>query len=127
MNAVSVNQQLISRALSSSIYQVETQRYEYNKLQRAKAQKSLKDGAQDPDSVTNSKKIHSRLTDERIRKLDSIGFEWKVRNKMKRYYDKQWHSMFQRLVDFKKIHGHTLVPKRYVKAAMLHLGVFLDT
>jgi hypothetical protein len=30
-----------------------------------------------------------RLTEERIRRLESIGFEWKVKHKMKRYYDKQ--------------------------------------
>ena len=37
-----------------------------------------------------------RLTEERLRRLESIGFEWKVKHKMKRYYDKQWDQMFGR-------------------------------
>ena len=57
--------------------------------------------------------MNPRLTDERRRRLESIGFEWKVRNKMKRYYDKQWDQMFDRLLEFKAKQGHCLVPKRY--------------
>lgn len=32
---------------------------------------------------------------------------------MKRYYDKQWDSMFQKLLQYKREQGHCLVPKRY--------------
>lgn len=32
---------------------------------------------------------------------------------MKRYYDKQWDATFERLLEFKAVNGHCLVPKRY--------------
>lgn len=32
---------------------------------------------------------------------------------MKRYYDKQWDVMFQRLLEFRKQYGHVNVPKRF--------------
>lgn len=97
---------------------VETQRYEYTKLKRTEAtdpatrneekvvQEENKPGAK--PRVTNA-----RLTEERLRRLESIGFEWKVRNKMKRYYDKQWQEMFDQLLEFKSKNGHTMVPKRF--------------
>lgn len=55
----------------------------------------------------------ARLTPERLRRLESIGFEWRVKNKMKRYYDKQWDAMFQRLLEFRQEYGHVNVPKRF--------------
>jgi hypothetical protein len=42
-----------------------------------------------------------RLSDERIRKLESLGVQWIV---------KSWESKFQKLVDFKESHGHCNVP-----------------
>lgn len=66
-----------------------------------------------------------RLTPERLRRLQSIGFEWKVKNKMKRYYDKQWDGMFQRLLDFKQKYGHCNVPKRFPEDAKL--GTWVHT
>lgn len=97
---------------------VETQRYEYTKLKRAEGtdpsgrveekfvQEEIQPGAK--PRVTNA-----RLTEERLHRLESIGFEWKVRNKMKRYYDKQWQEMFDQLLEFKAKNGHTMVPKRF--------------
>lgn len=84
---------------------VETQRYERTKLLRV-----VTDSAETSET---KRSINSRLTEERQRRLESIGFEWKVRNKMKRYYDKQWDQMFDRLLEFKAKQGHCLVPKRY--------------
>ena len=84
---------------------METQRYEFTKLLRVSSDSS---GPSQLKRATNP-----RLTDERRRRLESIGFEWKVRNKMKRYYDKQWDQMFDRLLEFKAKQGHCLVPKRY--------------
>jgi hypothetical protein len=54
-----------------------------------------------------------RLTEDRLRRLESIGFEWKVKHKMRRYYEKQWDQMFDRLLAFNASTTHCMVPKRY--------------
>jgi len=94
---------------------VETQRYEYTKLQRANVGAAENTGGKNGDtcdgdtsdaaaativscagaaamaSVSDTARpTNPRLTEERIRRLESIGFEWKVKNKMKRYYDRKW-------------------------------------
>lgn len=79
---------------------VETQRYEYTKLQRASIDLI-------PEDMKKSN--NPRLTEERRRRLEDIGFEWKVKHKMKRYYDRQWDSMFDKLLKFKEDNGHWLV------------------
>lgn len=100
------------------------QRYEYTKLQRSNSLKeSPSDGLANEnqfgaaksssDNAKGSRQPNPRLTEERIRRLESIGFHWKVKHKMKRYYDKQWESMFDRLKAFKEVNGHCVVPKRY--------------
>ncbi len=48
----------------------------------------------------------SQMTDERIHKLNEIGFVWDVLNDV-------WNEMFQQLVEYKKERGDTLVPKSY--------------
>ena len=73
---------------------VETQRYEYTKLQRL----SSNSEREDCKPGTNP-----RLTAERRARLEAIGFEWKVKHKMKRYYDRQWDSMFDKLLQFKAV------------------------
>jgi predicted metal-dependent RNase len=45
-----------------------------------------------------------KITQSRVDKLDSIGFEWDPQKS-------KWNSMFFRLVDFKSEHGHCMVPK----------------
>ena len=45
----------------------------------------------------------SSLTDERIEKLDSIGFEWDLND---------WDKMFEDLGAFANEHGHCRVPRR---------------
>jgi hypothetical protein len=52
---------------------------------------------------------NARLTEDRRRRLESIGFEWKVRHRMKRYYDRQWDTMFEKLKAFKEVNGHCMV------------------
>jgi hypothetical protein len=98
---------LYNSHMFSFIIRVETQRYEYTKLQRAA---QMDDGTvgEDVKPTTNP-----RLTAERRARLEGIGFEWKVKHKMKRYYDRQWDSMFEKLLKFKADNGHCLVPKRY--------------
>jgi len=107
---------------------VETQRYEYSKLQKQNAAaavpKPVDDDASD-DSNSKPRATNPRLTEDRLRRLESVGFEWKVKNKMKRYYDKQWDQMFQRLLQFKEANGHCRVPKRY--QADTKLGTWVHT
>ena len=65
------------------------------------------------NTTPNNRPTNPRLTGDRLRRLESIGFEWKVKHKMKRYYDKQWDQMFARLLGFQESTGHYMVPKRY--------------
>jgi hypothetical protein len=122
---------------------VETQRYEYTKLQRASCennpsaavdsttnvQNDLSVECGDANTNTNStamaRPTNPRLTEVRLRRLESIGFEWKVKHKMKRYYDKQWDQMFGRLLAFKEANGHCMVPKRYPPD--MKLGTWVHT
>ncbi len=92
---------------------METQRYEYTKLQRAATSDNNETVLLPTPSNGTTRIANPRLTPERLRRLESLGFEWKVKNKMKRYYDKQWDFMFQKLLDFKQQYGHVNVPKRY--------------
>lgn len=79
---------------------VETQRYEYTKLQRAASGAvESKEAREEADAVAAAaaqgkpRSSQPRLTEERLQRLNSIGFEWKVKHKMKRYYDKQWDQV----------------------------------
>ena len=87
------------------------------------------EGAKAPPASTITTTVaragNPRLTEERLRRLESIGFEWKVKHKMKRYYDKQWDQMFGRLLAFKEANGHAMVPKRYPPD--LKLGTWVHT
>lgn len=140
---------------------VETQRYEYTKLQRAlttttaakqddmqfsmnsddgdssKASDDIDNSAVVGDdsataiatstksTTTGSRPHNPRLTEGRLHRLESIGFQWKVKNKMKRFYDKQWDNMFEKLNAFKMDNGHCMVPKRY--PADIKLGTWVHT
>ena len=64
---------------------VNTQRREYRLLQKGK---------------------HSQLTDERIEKLNQIGFVWSV-------FEAAWEEKFAELDEFKAAHGHTDVPSSW--------------
>mmetsp|Transcript_7098 Transcript_7098/g.11852 ORF Transcript_7098/g.11852 Transcript_7098/m.11852 type:complete len:813 (-) Transcript_7098:57-2495(-) len=59
---------------------------------------------------------HSSLTAERIKELSDLGFEFDPMssgthkaNNMRRFQE-QWDVMYDELVQFKNVHGHTLVP-----------------
>ena len=90
---------------------VETQRYEFTKRKRA----------EEGEGFAAKSISSSRLTVERQRRLETIGFEWKVKNKMKRFYDKQWDKMFGRLLEYKEKFGNTRVPKHYPDDAKLYV------
>lgn len=98
------------RALASWVY---NQRYQYKKKSEGK---------------------DVPLNDERIKKLDSIGFCWKAksdgewresdRDRRRESSQDSWESKFERLVQFKEKHGHTLVPKQYKSDQSLSSWVF---
>lgn len=74
------------------------------------------------------------LDDQRIKKLNEIGFcwkaksdeEWRVSDRVRRRENSQdgWESKYERLVKFKEKHGHTLVPKQYKSDQSLSSWVF---
>ncbi|OEU09122.1 hypothetical protein FRACYDRAFT_154308, partial [Fragilariopsis cylindrus CCMP1102] len=59
---------------------------------------------------------NNKLLEERLDKLDSIGFVWKVD-------DTKWQKTFQRLVAYKGIHKNTMVPTQYDEDPSLGLWV----
>ena len=92
---------------------VETQRYEFTKLHRS-ANETTEGNECNAKPRASNANPNPRLTEDRIRRLESIGFEWRVKQKTKRYFDKQWDEMFQRLLLYREQHhGNTLIPKRY--------------
>eukprot|EP00984_Skeletonema_dohrnii_P010538 scaffold4110_cov77-Skeletonema_dohrnii-CCMP3373.AAC.3 len=60
----------------------------------------------------------SQMTDERIEKLNEIGFVWDP-------LDDAWNEMLQQIVDYKDKHGDTLVPQNYPDNPQL--GVWVVT
>jgi len=50
---------------------------------------------------------YSPMTQERIDALEKIGFEWKLYTRI------GWEDHFQKLVQFKDLHGHFQVPQNY--------------
>ena len=52
----------------------------------------------DPESNILRKPLVGRLTDDRIRRLEELGFIWSLRD--------DWQKHYAELVDYKKEHGH---------------------
>jgi len=46
--------------------------------------------------------INTTLNEDRIKQLEQLGFVWGVR-------EKQWWTMFGRLKDYQKLHGHVII------------------
>ena len=61
-----------------------------------------------PGGVSGSR--HA-LNDNRIAKLNSVGFTWECNNRV----NIPWEERFQDLVAFRDEHGHTRVPRKYQK------------
>lgn len=61
-----------------------------------------------------SKWVHNQRQrcrdNEQMELLNAIGFEWQSAGRFRR---SQWEEMYQRLVEYKRLHGTTLVPQRY--------------
>jgi hypothetical protein len=70
--------------------------------------------AAEPDG-TSRKPIVGRLTDDRIRRLEGLGFIWSLRD--------DWQKHYEELVDYKKEHGHCNVPARFAKNRRLGIWV----
>ncbi|MFA6236247.1 MAG: helicase associated domain-containing protein [Bacteriovorax sp.] len=58
--------------------------------------------------VVHLRSKKKKLDRDLIQKLDSIGFDWSL-------YTQRWEDNFQKLIEFKKIHGHCKVPRIYPK------------
>ncbi len=76
--------------------------------QRWKENRGLADWVSDQRTAFH----RGRLTLERVRGLDEIGFDWDP-------LGNRWEAMFQKLVEFKNDHGHTNVPQGSSKYAAL--------
>jgi len=71
---------------------VDTQRSQYKKLQQKIA-----------NGETNAKS--NRLTEDRIQRLNEVGFVWSIRD--------DWQTHYNELVKYKSLHAHCNVPARY--------------
>jgi hypothetical protein len=61
--------------------------------------------------------------------LDEIGFAWKAESaRYKNHGYKLWHQQYEKLVEFKRKHGHCTVPHRYEqdKALGKSLGIWVS-
>lgn len=93
---------------------VHTQRIQYRKLLSGAAKKGapLEDFEGESEKTEDEKNF--RLTEDRRRRLDEVGFVWSAREidkatepvKVSRNsYDDQWDFMFERLREYKEQHG----------------------
>ena len=57
------------------------------------------------------------LTDERVKRLEELGFEWNLKGKRK---NDRFEGKFQELLEFKKKHGHLEVSQKNVEERALY-------
>jgi len=62
---------------------------------------------------------YSPMTQERIDQLNSVGFDWEI-------FMTGWKGTFEKLVQFKELHGHCRVPRNY-SVADVNLGNWVAT
>ena len=70
--------------------------------------------------VTNNRKRRSSLSNERISRLDALGFDWKSR------HDKWWDEGFEYLQEYVKAHKDCNVPQNYQSPDGYALGVWVN-
>ena len=84
--------------------------------------------------MKGEEEVSYRLTEERRKRLEAVGFVWSAREGEKgsetgritrNSYDDQWDAMFDQLRLYKEINGDCLVPKRYKENPKL--GTWVDT
>ncbi len=88
-----------------------------------------------PSAWTVEQAQSYRLTDERRKRLEEVGFCWSAREGndkatlepseriTRNSYDDQWDAMFDLLVRYKQQQGDCLVPKRYTANPKVSLVV----
>jgi hypothetical protein len=84
---------------------VDTQRVQYKKMRKALAKEGIEFSSpneileeEEPDSKVSRKPLVGRLTDDRIRRLETLGFIWSLRD--------DWQKHYHELVEYKKENGH---------------------
>lgn len=99
---------------------VDTQRVQYKKMVKHLAKTGIEwEGPSivsgNGEESTSTKPVVGRLTDDRIRRLEGIGFIWSLRDDWQKHYDE--------LIEYKKDLGHCNVPARYQKNRRLGIWV----
>lgn len=73
-------------------------------------------------SIPAGEESSFRLTEERRKMLEEVGFVWSTKDAEKQpaqprvarsSYDDLWDANFKKLLTFREKHGHCLVPKRF--------------
>lgn len=101
--------------------QVDTQRVQYKKMKKKLADQGVPFDEQKPSSEemqeakAQNKPVVGRLTEDRISRLNELGFVWSLRD--------DWTKHYEELKQFKKEHGHCNVPARYSKNRRLGIWV----
>mmetsp|Transcript_21791 Transcript_21791/g.25162 ORF Transcript_21791/g.25162 Transcript_21791/m.25162 type:complete len:810 (-) Transcript_21791:1826-4255(-) len=78
--------------------------------------------------------LDNLLNEERVKKLNDIGFVWNAKQnkewqeadriRKREVVEVMWHKNYKALLEFKKKHGHTCVPKVYKQNQPLSTWVF---
>lgn len=94
---------------------VHTQRIQYRKLVAGTFKNDAPDEVVETEGTEKSEdEKNFRLTEDRRRRLDEVGFVWSARETEKadvptklsrNSYDDQWDAMFERLKAYKERHG----------------------
>ena len=113
---------------------VHTQRIQFKKLLSGKTTGDTQSEGEEESEMSAGKsedEMNYRLTDDRRKRLEEIGFCWSAREGEKtgeqgkvsrNSYDDQRDAMFLRLKHFKEKHGHCLVPKRHKEVCISEAG-----
>jgi Helicase associated domain len=93
---------------------VDTQRTAHKKLMKRRETLQGDPEILDANADPSKGQIH-RFTDERIRRLESLGFVWSIRD--------DWQKHYHELKEYKREHHHCNVPARYSKNKRLGIWV----
>jgi len=79
-----------------------------------------KDGYKLGDWVSNQRQRKGTLSEEQTRRLNEVGFEWKL-------FESAWEENFQRLEQYTEEHGDCLVPISFGTQDGSRLGLWVHT